>query len=54
MTKAEFRTEPTYGARGDRVNLDAVKVRFWDKVDRDSGDCWEWTGCLSYEGLRQV
>ena len=26
-----------------------VLARFWDKVDR-TGECWEWTGCLSTKG----
>lgn len=24
--------------------------RFWQKVDRDSETCWNWTGCLSTNG----
>jgi DNA-binding transcriptional regulator YiaG len=30
------------------VSKRTVEQRFWEKVDRSGGECWEWTGSLRY------
>lgn len=31
------------------MNLDALRARFWQKVDR-TGECWVWTGYIDKKG----